>query len=87
VSLSAVAAAVGDLEEVHFVMFGLPTFNAFVAEATRQFGEPVDDEYEEEEGISTQGDGGESDGAAAEEEAGREEGGPLGPDAQRQSEL
>lgn len=49
VSLRAISMAVGDLEEVHFVLFGLPTFNAYVDSAVNLFGEPVNEDEEEGE--------------------------------------
>ena len=36
-SLKAVAEAVGGVKEVHFILFGMPMFNAYVDAATRQF--------------------------------------------------
>lgn len=52
VSLRAIVMAVGDVEEVHFVLFGLLTFNAFVDAAVNLFGEPLVEEEEGGEGSS-----------------------------------
>jgi hypothetical protein len=49
VSLRTVAATVGRLQEVHFVLFGAPTFSAYVTQATKLFGPPLESEPEEEE--------------------------------------
>jgi hypothetical protein len=50
VSLHAVAEAVGDVEEVHFVLFGMPTFTAYIDVSKRLFGAPIVEEDEEGEG-------------------------------------
>eukprot|EP00200_Dunaliella_tertiolecta_P005309 CAMPEP_0202355504 /NCGR_PEP_ID=MMETSP1126-20121109/10371_1 /ASSEMBLY_ACC=CAM_ASM_000457 /TAXON_ID=3047 /ORGANISM="Dunaliella tertiolecta, Strain CCMP1320" /LENGTH=212 /DNA_ID=CAMNT_0048948131 /DNA_START=203 /DNA_END=841 /DNA_ORIENTATION=- len=44
VSLHAVAMSVGNIEEVHFVLFGTPTFNAYSKAARDIFGEPLEEE-------------------------------------------
>ncbi len=49
VSLKAIRSAVGGLEEVHFVLFGTPTFNAYVDAAVKLFGPPLEDDEEEDE--------------------------------------
>jgi hypothetical protein len=66
VSLRAIVVGVGEVEEVHFVLFGLPTFTAYVDAATRLLGDPLDEdeddslgeeEEEEQAGGQQQGPG------------------------------
>lgn len=41
--------AVGNVEEVHMVLFGKPTFAAFSSAASMLFGSPIESEEEEDE--------------------------------------